>query len=246
MLRQNKNLDITYLKVTSDTPVSEYKHKDGTIYKNGSIRTNGGIYVEKGIKIGNQEQVCNGMVYYDGENFFGYSEKLGTCLLSNHSLSSELMLPNTIFENIIQEKGNKKKYVITAAQNNLTKTSTQMDIEGEEEKEEILVKNIHVDVVMKDIKTFYIMIPQIYQNTNFHLNLVITFQFDEMSYINDAKLHIINQTHKKVSVEIGNDKRNVYYETDYKNIVEEKNIGTYDIHRIIDSYLCVKSSFYKK
>ncbi len=76
MLKQNKNLDITYLKVTSEAPVSEYKHNDGTIYKNGSIRTNGGIYVEKGIKVGNQEQVCNGMMYYDGENFYGYSEKL--------------------------------------------------------------------------------------------------------------------------------------------------------------------------
>ena len=40
--------------------------------------------------------------------------------------------------------------------------------------EEKLVKNIVVDITMKDISRFYIMIPQVYQNTSFHLNLVIT------------------------------------------------------------------------
>ena len=252
MLKEKKNLDITNLKITGTTPVSEYV-SNNEVYKNGALQVRGGAYIEKGLKIGNQEQLCNGMLFYDGENFFGHSEKLGTCLLSNHSLSSELSLPLSIFENMVSKPKNQKKYTITAAQNNLTKTSSQETItlgdENEEEKEEQLVKNIVVDITMKDISRFYIIIPQMYQNTNFHLNLVITFLFDnpeEPSFINHASLHIMNQTNKPLSISCGNDSRYVYYESGFNKNIKEDTIGEYTLERIHPNFLLLKSSFYHK
>ncbi len=252
MLKEKKNLDITNLKITGTTPVSEYvSNKD--VYKNGALQVRGGAYIEKGLKIGNQDQLCNGMLFYDGENFFGHSEKLGTCLLSNHSLSSELSLPLSIFENMVSKPKNQKKYTITAAQNNLTKTSSQETItignEEDEEKEEQLIKNIVVDITMKDISRFYIIIPQMYQNTNFHLNLVITFLFDnpeEPSFINHASLHIMNQTNKPLSISCGNDSRYVYYESGFNKNIKEYTIGQYTLERMNPNFLLLKSSFYHK
>ncbi len=258
MLNTKKNLDITNLKITGSTPVSEYisNDKDKTVYKNGALQVRGGAYIEKGLKIGNQEQLCNGMLFYDGENFFGHSEKLGTCLLSNHTLSSELSLPLSLFENMVSKPKNQKKYTITAAQNNLTKTSSQELIsinddidESNNNLEEKLVKNIVVDITMKDISRFYIMIPQVYQNTNFHLNLVITFLFDnpeDPSFINNASVHIINQTNKLLSISCGNDSRYVYYESGFKNEIKEHSIGEFSIERISPLFLTLKSTFYHK
>ncbi len=253
MLKEKKNLDITNLKITGITPVSEYV-SNNDLYKNGALQVRGGAYIEKGLKIGNQEQMCNGMLFYDGENFFGHSEKLGTCLLSNHSLSSELSLPLSIFENMVSKPKNQKKYTITAAQNNLTKTSSQETItigndQEEEGKEEQLIKNIVVDITMKDISRFYIIIPQMYQNTNFHLNLVITFLFDnpeEPSFINCASLHIMNQTNKPLSMSCGNDSRYVYYENGFNKNIKEHSIGEYILERMNPNFLLLKSSFYHK
>lgn len=259
MLNTKKNLDITNLKITGNTPVSEYisNDKDKTVYKNGALQVRGGAYIEKGLKIGNQDQLCNGMLFYDGENFFGHSEKLGTCLLSNHSLSSELSLPLSLFENMVSKPKNQKKYTITAAQNNLTKRSSQelisINDDNEEELknnvEEKLIKNIVVDITMKDISRFYIMVPQVYQNTNFHLNLIITFLFDnpeDPSFINHASVHIINQTNKPLSISCGNDSRCVYYESGFNKDIKEHTIGQFTLERINSSFLLLKSTFYHK
>lgn len=250
MLKEKKNIDITNLKITGTTSVSEYV-SNNDLYKNAALQVRGGAYIEKGLKIGNQEQMCNGMLFYDGENFFGHSEKLGTCLLSNHSLSSELTLPLSIFENMVSKQKNQKKYTITAAQNNLTKTSSQemITIGDKEEEEEELIKNIVVDITMKDISRFYIIIPQIYQNTNFHLNLTITFLFDnpeEPSFINHASLHIMNQTNKRLSMSCGNDSRYVYYESGFNKNIKEHTIGEYILERMNPNFLLLKSSFYHK
>jgi hypothetical protein len=249
MIKQNKSLDITNLRINGTTHVNEYKAPDQTTYITAPLVIKGGAYIEKGLRIGNQEQMCNGMLYYDGENFFGHSEKLGTCLLSNHTLFSDLTLPLSIFENMNSPKNNTKKYTISAAQNNLSKTSTQELIgeenENENDKEE-LVKNIIVDVTMKDIKNFYIIIPQVYQNTNFTLNLVITYQFDDSSFINDASINIINQTNKSLTMSCGNDNRYIYYKTGFNNIIPEKVIGVYNIKRITPQFLLLDSTFYHK
>ena len=243
MIKEPKQLDTTYLKVTSTQPVTEFIKND-TIYRNGALQVRGGAYIEKGLKIGNQEQVCNGMLFYDGENFYGHSEKLGTTLLSNHTISSELPLPLSIFENMASKGG--KKYTITAAQNNLTKTSTQEIVDNNKsgESEEVFVKNISVDIMMKDIKNFYIIIPQMYQNTNFHLHLHVTFLFDESSYINDASLHILNQTSKELSIHIDNDSRYVYYETNFTKDVKERAVCMIDIKRITSQFLLISSKSY--
>ena len=265
MLKQNKDMTVTHLRVTGDQQVTEITGADGALYSNAPLKCNGGAYIEKGLRIGNQEKVVNGMLFYDGENFYGHSEKFGTCLLSNHTLSSELSLPLSIFQDMPLSQGT-SKYLVTAVQNNLTKTSTQSWIgsgqEGKEEREEERkedistggsgrrperpVKNIIVDITMKDVNTFYMIIPQVYQHVNFHLNLEVTFHFDQSTYINSAAIYIMNQTAKPLTITCGNDKRYIYFGTGFKGEVGERSVGKFEITRVTDQFLLFSSSFFAK
>lgn len=263
MLKQAKDTTTTHLRVTGDQQVTEIIAADGTIYSNAPLKCKGGAYVEKGLRIGNQEKVVNGMLFYDGENFYGHSEKFGTCLLSNHTLSSELSLPLSIFQDMPISGGQGAgtaagKYLVTAVQNNLTRTSTQSWIgdkrdekdDGDAGKESKLperpIKNIIVDITMKDVNTFYMIIPQVYQNVNFHLNLEVTFQFDQISYINSASIYIMNQTGKSLTISCGNDKRYIYFGTGFKGDVGERSVGKFELTRVTDQFLLLSSSFFTK
>ena len=272
MLKQAKDTTTTHIRVTGDQQVTEIVGADGTIYSNAPLKCNGGAYIEKGLRIGNQERVVNGMLFYDGENFYGHSEKFGTCLLSNHTLSSELSLPLFIFQDMPISQGTGTgtgKYLVTAVQNNLTKTSTQSWIgggkegegegegkEGKEDKEgkegkedkrpERPIKNIIVDITMKDVNTFYMVIPQVYQHVNFHLNLEVTFHFDQSTYINSASIYIMNQTTKPLTISCGNDKRYLYFGMGFKGDVGERSIGMFELTRVTDQFLLLSSSFFSK
>ncbi len=258
MLKQAKDTTTTHLRVTGDQQVTEIEGADGTIYSNAPLKCNGGAYIEKGLRIGNQERVVNGMLFYDGENFYGHSEKFGTCLLSNHTLSSELSLPLSIFQDMPLSQGqgtSTGKYLVTAVQNNLTKTSTQSWIgeeeEGKEGKEERKaperpIKNIIVDITMKDVNTFYMIIPQVYQHVNFHLNLEVTFHFDHSTYINSASIYIMNQTGKPLTISCGNDKRFLYFGTGFTGEVGERSVGKFELTRVTDQFLLLSSSFFAK
>ena len=266
MLKQTKDTTTTHLRVTGDQQVTEIIAADGATYSNAPFKCNGGAYIEKGLRIGNQERVVNGMLFYDGENFYGHSEKFGTCLLSNHTLSSELSLPLSIFQDMPLSQGmGTGKYLVTAVQNNLTKTSTQSWIggdghEGQEGKSkdpedgevdggkrpDRPIKNIIVDITMKDVNTFYMIIPQVYQHVNFHLNLEVTFQFDRTSYINSASIYIMNQTAKPLTITCGNDKRYLYFGTGFRGDIDERTVGKFELTRVTDQFLLLSSSFFAK
>ena len=51
-------------------------------YNSGTLTCLGGASFHKGLSIGMQDRMVNGLLIYDDENFFGYSEKNGLILLS--------------------------------------------------------------------------------------------------------------------------------------------------------------------
>jgi len=50
----------------------------------GPLIVNGGSIFKKGLILGIQEKMVSGLLFYDKQNFYGYSEKYGICLLSPH------------------------------------------------------------------------------------------------------------------------------------------------------------------
>ena len=50
----------------------------------GPFIVNGGSIFKKGMIVGMQDKMVNGLLFYDKQNFYGYSEKYGICLLSPH------------------------------------------------------------------------------------------------------------------------------------------------------------------
>lgn len=62
-------------------------------YNSGTLTCLGGASFHKGLSIGMQDRMVNGLLIYDDENFFGYSEKNGLILLSLNYDFKELEMP---------------------------------------------------------------------------------------------------------------------------------------------------------
>ena len=245
-----QNLEGRYGHIRSEDAASEVSH-EGEVYPRAALQVQGGGYFGKGVRVGNQEATCNGLLFYDSENFFGVSEKFGTTLLSRHTISSELVLPISLFDRAPMVEA--KKHIISSVQSNLTRTSTHREEAGAEAGAGLPKKNAHVDITMKDIQTFYIKIPQNYQFCQFVLGLVLSFHFDEVvdeavnySYINDATVYVINETDREVDLSCGNDPRHVYYNDTFREKAGPRSITGYTIQRLTDQFLLMKSSLFSK
>lgn len=73
-------------------------------YNSGTLTCLGGASFHKGISVGMQDRMVNGLLIYDDENFFGYSEKNGLILLSINFDFKELEMPTLDNNSEKQEK----------------------------------------------------------------------------------------------------------------------------------------------
>lgn len=89
------------LTLESKKEVYTIKNNDSQ-YNSGTLTCQGGGSFHKGLSIGMQETMVNGLLIYDDENFFGYSEKNGLILLSMNYDFKELELPE--FGQILEKK----------------------------------------------------------------------------------------------------------------------------------------------
>jgi len=71
-------------------------------YNSSTLTCLGGAAIHKGLSIGMQDQMVNGLMIYDDENFFGYSEKNGLILLSLNYDFKELVMPE--FDKNLEKK----------------------------------------------------------------------------------------------------------------------------------------------
>jgi len=83
------------LKLTSNKEVNEIKNNININYNYnyGSFTCLGGGSFHKGLSVGMQDKMVPGLIIYDEENFYGFSEKNGLNLLSQNNDFKELEFP---------------------------------------------------------------------------------------------------------------------------------------------------------
>jgi len=219
------------IKVLNDREVSVIENKDED-YIFSALTVNGGIAVKKGIAIGYQDRMVSGLLIYDDENFYGFSEKYGLSLLSNHTEYNELNIPETIFEN-------REERTIQPTSKNVTEHFKDLK---ETDKEEY--KNLNIDLQIKDSNNFYIVIPNNYNNTKFKLIFNITYIYDLNSIISNISFVIINESDKSLYFKINNS--DCYYDANYDNEIKSKCITKINLEVINNNYFIISTSIFTK
>jgi hypothetical protein len=230
MLNQ-KDIIAQNIKVQSNKEVSIINNDDDEEdYIYSALTVEGGGVFKKGIAVGIQEKMISGLIIYDNENFYGFSEKYGLSLLSPHSEYNELGIPNNIFEN--RSDNNKLQPVQNNGDNfqNLKDTETN--------------KSLNIDLQIKDVNNFYIIIPKEYSTTKSILTFYIKYIYDLDSIISNISLIFINESNKSAFFEILND--NCYYENDFNKELYKNSINKIYTDIINSDYFIInKKSFFK-
>jgi len=218
--------------------------RDATIINNNDdedsvfapFTVEGGAYLKKGVILGIQEKMISGLLLYDNENFYGFSDKHGLSLLSPHTEYNELEIPQTVFlserPNILQPKS-------TSSQNNeffQNDDNTSNKIEN---------KNLNIDLQIKDTYNFYITIPESYSNAKFALTFDITYIYDLNSIISNITLVFLNKSSKSAFYKIKND--NCYYISDFDNEINKNCVIKINLEIVNeDCFLINKLNFHKR
>jgi len=227
-----KDIIAQNMRILNDKDINIIRNEEyeQDFYFGGLIVEGGGIF-RKGISVGIQERMVPGLIIYDNENFYGFSEKFGLNLLSQHTEYSELGLPENLFDkrderNVLQPKGS-------------------ADFENIKDTEKIISKNLVIDIQIKDIQNFYITIPESYEKSTFQLIFDINYIYDLNIVISNLNLSFINESNKTLEIKIVND--NFYYEEDFNTIIPKKSIFKLNME-IINSFtfMLSKKIFYKR
>jgi hypothetical protein len=228
-----KDIIAQNLRVLNDKDINIIRNDDDEDFCLGGLIVEGGGIFRKGIAVGIQERMVPGLIIYDNENFYGFSEKFGLNLLSQHTDYSELSLPDNFFDrrderNVLQPK-----------------LKENSDFENAKNTERNVSKNLAIDIQIKDIQNFYITIPENYSNSTFQLTFDLNYIYDLNIVISSLSLVFINLSNKVVELKIMND--NFYYENDFTNIIPAKS--SYKLNmEIINSFtfMISKKIFYQK
>lgn len=220
------------IKILNEKEVSIISNPDED-YLYGALTVEGGGVFKKGLAIGMQEKMISGLLIYDDENFYGFSEKYGLSLLSPHPEYNELSIPNNIFEN------KDSRNILQPVQKNTE------NFQNLKETDKIENKNLNIDLQIKDSNNFYIVIPDDYSNSKFILTFDITYIYDLNSIISNLTLVLVNESNKDVFFKIMNN--NCYYEKNFDKIVEKKTLSKINVEVINNNYFMIsKISFQKE
>ena len=212
-----KNKDATFHKliITNNKEVSTIFNENDEDYIHSSLTCSGGGVFNKGLCIGMQEKMNSGLLIYDNENFYGFSDKYGLILLSNNFEYRELE--------------------IEEIKNNTLQPTTQNSIQNIEQK------SIDLNIYIKDNPNFHIIIPN---NVNelFLFEFNIQYIINDETMISKLNIVFINKSNKSIKINhIGN---NLYFknENNIINISENmKHIIKYDIEIISNEYILISS-----
>jgi hypothetical protein len=226
-----KDIIAKNIKIINEKEVSIINNDDED-YIFSALTVEGGGVFKKGIAIGMQEKMVPGLIIYDSENFFGFSEKYGLSLISTHPEYIELSIPDTIFEsksdrNVIQPTNKNSE-----------------NFQNLKDTEKIENKSLNIDLELKDTNNFYIIIPENYDNTKSILSFNITYIFDLNTIISNISLIIINKSQKDAFFKITND--NCYYEDNFDNILSKKSINKIFLEIINNNYFIINKKKYNK
>jgi len=226
-----KDIIAKNIKVINEKEVSIINNDDED-YIFAALTVEGGGVFKKGIAIGMQEKMVPGLIIYDSENFFGFSEKYGLSLISTHPEYIELSIPDSIFE-------------IKSDRNVIQPTNKNSEnFQNLKDTEKIESKSLNIDLELKDTNNFYIIIPENYENNKSILSFNITYIFDLNTIISNISLVIINRSQKDAFFKITND--DCYYEDNFDNILSKKSINKIFLEIINNNYFIINKKKYNK
>ena len=216
-----KNKDAYYNKliITNTKEVSTIYNEDDEDYIHSSLTCSGGGVFNKGICIGMQEKMNSGLMIYDSENFYGFSDKYGLVLLSNNNEYRELEIED-IKNNTLQP----------------IKPGSTPNIEQ---------KKINLNIFVKDNPNFHIIIPE---GNNELLLFVFDIKYiiNDETMISKLNLVFINKSNKNIKINHIGD--NLYFKNETSNSTNNmnnaNNILKYNIEIISNEYLLISSEMF--
>jgi len=231
-----KDIITQTIKVLNNKNITIIRNKDDD-YIYGAVTVEGGGVFKKGIAIGIQDNMIPGLMIYDDENFYGYSDKYGLCLLSTHPDYNELEIPESIFV----EKPERIQASQTTNNNNNSKNFQDLK---DTTKYGDTNKSLNIDIDIKDSNNFYITIPSDYNKTKFMLSFDINFLYDLNSIITSINLAFVNESEKPVQFKIIN--YNCYFEEGFLNTVLPGKINKINMEIIGNNYFIVSQKIFSK
>jgi hypothetical protein len=228
----HKDILSNNIRILSNKDVSIINNDDED-YIYGPLTVEGGGVFKKGLAIGSQEKMIPGLIIYDTENFYGFSEKHGLSLFSTHPEYVELNIPNNIFE-------------IKNERNTIHPTEKNSEnFQNLIETEKIDEKTLNIDLEIKDVNNFYINIPETYNYTKTIIKFNINYIYDLNSIISNLSLSIINNSNKSILYKITND---CYYDDSMEDVGEFKkdSISKIFLEIINDKYFMLSKKNFKK
>lgn len=217
----SKDIICKNLKIINDKEVSVINNYDED-YLFSSLTVEGGGVFKKGISVGMQEKMVSGLIIYDTENFYGFSEKNGLVLLSTHPEYVDLEIPNYTFtENKLQPVSN----------NDTFKNAVETE----------KTKNLNIDIPIKDTNNLYLTIPLSYNNNHFNILFTINYIYDLNTIITNLNVCIINESNKIAHFNIVNN--NCYYNK-FNNSIQPLSIKKISLEIINDKYFLIDTFDY--
>ena len=213
-----KNKDATFHKliITNNKEVSTIFNENDEDYIHSSLTCSGGGVFNKGLCIGMQEKMNSGLLIYDNENFYGFSDKYGLILLSNNFEYRELE--------------------IEEIKNNTLQPTTQNSIQNIEQK------SIDLNIYIKDNPNFHIIIPQNY-NELVQLVFNIEYIINDETMISNLNLVFINESNKNITII---HKGNHIYLNQTITTQNNNKIVKYNINIVSNEYILISEEIFVK
>ena len=203
------------LLVRNTKGVKEIVNEDGT-YISSSITCEGGLAVHKGISIGMQDKMVSGLIIYDNENFYGFSDKFGLVLLSNNNEYSELEIPDL-------------------STNKLNPVSENDSFNTNENK-----KKLNIELLLKDSNNFFLKVDRNINNLEllFDVELII----DDETMLSQYSLVFINESNIDINIEFLNN--GLYYSKNFNKLIFKNKIIKFNIDFINNDYILIDNITY--
>jgi len=227
-----KDIIAKNIKILNEKEVSIINNNDEDYYFSALTVEGGGVF-KKGLAIGMQEKMVPGLLIYDTENFYGFSEKYGLSLLSTHPEFIELSIPDDIFE-IKKERNTIQP----------TNKNNSEHFQNLKDTEKIEDKNLNIDIELKDTNNYYIIIPEVYNNMKSILYFNINYIIDLNTIISNLTLIIINNSNKDAFFKIINN--NCYCEENFDTSLNKNSIHKIYMEVINNNYFIISKKKYIK
>lgn len=225
------DINSNFVNVLNQKEVIHIDNGKNDIYKS-SLTVEGGAVIKKGLKIGYQEGMVSGLMIYDNENFYGYSDKYGLVLLSKHNDYTELEIDYQFFQTADVQK-------IAPIQTNASRDMVNLQTTLEEGR----IVPLKLDIEIKDLTKYYITIPDIYSSKKFNLMLELELSIHNECLISDFLIVVVNESSRPVNHKFINN--NCFYQSGYDKVINGKNIAKIHVEVVDKKYYLVTKQAYQ-